>query len=239
MGKRSFYKGTIYSSLVMPNAYFNTALILADYIENHSGPYWHNSHNYWKKYDDSITEMINPLLYNLKHWIELFCKTFINLWKDEFNDGHNIKDCFTEFKALCLDLSNKNKIQLNTTDLKKIEKIINRLYNKDPKNDIHRYPNTEEFLIWRQSKKPSLEIKNVDYIDIERERIDLWGREERNDFLYKNEFSFKIPNICNEWSEWEAEIDCAEKIKKIIIELRNFFENVWRQKYFEDKMSKE
>ncbi len=205
-----FNKNQIYSSLVMPNAYFNTALILIDYISKDSedGEFGGRRPDIWKKYDDDMKEMLNPLLYNLKHWIELSCKTFLNLWKNEFDKGHNIKFNFCKFKCLCLELNYNKEIELNEIDLEeinKIETLISDLYNNDDKNDEYRYPNTKNFSIHRKTGKTY-------------------------------EYSIKIPNLCNNWKTRENSIECIEKIKSMIIELWNFFENIWKKKYFEKKI---
>ncbi len=239
-----FDKNKIYSSLIMPNAYFNAALILIDYISKGSGEYWNKRPDIWKKYDDPIHEILSPLLYNLKHWIELFCKTFLNLWKDWFDKWHNIKLNFCKFKCLCLDLNHNNQLELNETELAKIDNIeilINSLYNNDDKNDEHRYPNANTFLICRKSKRTIDEIrKEWQYTTIDREIIDEDENISEDDFLrYRYEFSIKIQNLCNNWEVWKKEIECIEEIeeiKKMIIELRNFFENIWKKKYFEEKI---
>lgn len=251
MTKTRKYTGDqIYTSLTLPNTYFNTARIIANYISKYDSPYWSNCDSNWnrddlcKHYDDPIHEMLNPLLYNLKHWIELFCKTFLNLWKGEFEQWHDICLNYCKFKNLCLTLHIDKKIVFENEELKRfddIEKIISDLCSTDPKNEWNRYPDANSFLICRKSKETKAEIekhvKNDQYSQPEREWIPedrVWSEE--NVLKYRYEFSLKIPNLCNQWNVWENEIKCLEKLKLIINELRDFFKNIWKKGFFSEKI---
>lgn len=206
----TFKDDEIYCSLILPETYLNTALILANYIYvkqtdlSKSFNETQENHFYWKKYYEDINLMFNPLLFTIKHWVELYCKSFLNLfWK--VDQEHDIKLLFCKFKCLCLELYNGWKIEINISYFDEIEEIIKILSNNDKNNIKNRYPNNLEYYIPKKKSKKF--------------------------FSKPDDYKRETP-IYTWWNLYE----CIEKHKETIITLWDFFEEIWKKPYFEQKI---
>ncbi len=121
--------------------------------------------SFWSYYPK---DLIIPILYNVKHGIEIFVKTISLIIDEEYDEGHNIKELFgklkRKFKKVKLQPCKKggNVITSETIDdfpkkLKEIEKLVNEFYFveilrekldknfviHDKQNDIFRYPDNK------------------------------------------------------------------------------------------------
>lgn len=212
----NFNANEIYSSLLLPQTYLNTALILTNYIFvkkiDWSKEFKKKEDYYYgKKYFEDIDNMFDPLYFNIKHWIELYCKTLLNLSKWSFDKKHSIKDNFCKLKCLCLELQTSWDIKIDIVEINKIEEIVKILSENDSQNTKNRYPNDSDFRITSPNWKKSKDKTFSDYDEYE------WDLR-----LYK----------------WKSRHECHEKHKTIIIELRDFFETILKEEYFEKKIKK-
>ncbi len=102
--------------------------------------------------------LVAPVLYNLKHSIEIFLKVTSLFFEDDFDEKHDIKLLFSKIKGklnkLKLDKENKNEFIKKVGDLEKLiikyhknifleNKISSSFTMEDIKNDVFRYPDNK------------------------------------------------------------------------------------------------
>ncbi len=226
----NFDKEEIYSSCVLPHTYFHTAQILNEYILKNNNVYWSsNTTTHPQPYHDPIYEMFSPLLYNLKHWVELFCKCILNLWEWVFEPIHDTKELFSKVKILCMDLAEQWSITVNQSNLDEIERLVHTLFTGDVKNTEYRYPNRRSFLVTRRSQEKSSEVQQKDatWMKIDTDNIPL------NEFLdYHWKYQIEILSLT------DNVICSTEEVGCVIVSLWKFFDSIIMQEHFWEKIRK-
>jgi len=114
-------------------------------------------------------DLFVAVLFNIKHGIEVYIKTFSVFAYGEYNQHHDIYELFTEVKrgilssqlkpddSVYYDIVTQDQIDSGIKNLKKIETLVLYFYNvdllkskmgqcftiKDTQNDVFRYPNNK------------------------------------------------------------------------------------------------
>ncbi len=129
--------------LLLADSYFQTAFILSKYIEStgkdklrsHLKEEFKELNN--KLWTDSNPShfMLNPMYYNLKHWIELYIKMIISFGNWGFEKEHNISTHWGTFAEI---YKNKN---LEASRLDNLGRYIDKLFSDEDKSNTQtRFP---------------------------------------------------------------------------------------------------
>jgi hypothetical protein len=157
-------KNNKYDWLFFSQSYLNIArLACEELIEKKHGKLGLRS-----RWEYHLEELIVPILYNVKHGIEIFIKTISIIIDGKHDEGHNIKELFEKLKEKIKVLKSQSSqekgfiitqemIENFPKNLDKIEGIVNEFYSVemlikklennfevyDKKNDIFRYPDNK------------------------------------------------------------------------------------------------
>jgi hypothetical protein len=159
------------------------------------------NHKKYRNYDYQVDDLFVPILFNIKHGIEIYIKTLCILLSNKYNDKeHDINKLFEELEVKANAESGKLKpgayekniitqkdiddLPLNISEIKVLvsefytlnflkNKIDNRFTIYDKKNDFLRYPDNKASVIvnW-ESIIPSIDIDcDIKKIKIKAEKL--------------------------------------------------------------------
>lgn len=153
---KTVQKVNYYNWSVLGDVYFTTAQIIAEEIERRYDPLfdqvaWGSKSLLQQKGSAHQADhlFVYPIVFNIKHAIEIYLKSFTVVTYGEINKHHDLKELFEKAEAVVRDTTDEN----NAKRFSKLWEVINKYYygtyceqnngdlnNPDKKNEAERYP---------------------------------------------------------------------------------------------------
>jgi hypothetical protein len=139
MNETNFEKWMSYEYLTVPMAYLHTCKVLIKDIK------W-NIRNWVSNYNEDRKSLLNPLLYNFFHGIELYCKYYLIFINWKFENKHDIKWLLSDLEVNISEKSLKEKtsilreqisINKQNTDYKYVNYDYNKIMKKSWNNKFN------------------------------------------------------------------------------------------------------